>query len=112
MRARLSTVWVVCLTVLCLGCGSGDSGVKKGRAGAKPEASFVDGLVAQAKELWASQREKLAEGGKDASEPSARPADPIVRCNVNGTIEFTNESRCQNRGGRGYRMALKAKNDR
>ena len=109
MRRTLSTVSVLCLTVVCLGCGSGDGGGKKGSAGSEAEPSFVEGLVTLAKDLWASQSEKRAEDGSHAS---AKLADPIVRCNVNGTIEFTNQSRCQNRGGHGDLMALKAKNDR
>lgn len=113
MRRILATVSIVCLGVLCLGCESESGEAKQAIAGSESEPGLVEGLITRAKGVWESQSDKLAyEGGEEGDHVTSKENDPIVRCYVNGGIEFTNQSRCGNRGGRGARMALKAKNDR
>ena len=105
MRRSLSTVSILCLALFCLGCVGAD-----GEAGSEP--GFAASLLAHAEDFWAAGKQKFSgEDAEGGSALSASKADPIVRCEINGAIEFTNESRCQNRGGHGVRMALKAKND-
>lgn len=109
----LPAVSILCLA-LCVGCQSESaSGDGKQASASEAEAGFVAGLVERARSVWETESDELGyEAGEDGDHVTYQKDDPIVRCYVDGRVEFTNQSRCGARGGRGATMALKAKNDR
>ncbi len=74
-----------------------------GTADSSEQSGMLGGLLDKAKGVMSG-----FEGSEGAASGagSSLAADPIVRCEVDGSVRFTNQSNCPG----GTRMALKAKN--
>lgn len=93
---------------LLLACGAqgGDSA-----DGSADEPGLVERAIAM---LPSSSGEDAgsssAAGGSATAETG--PKEAIVRCEVNGTVTYRRQSRCDNLGGQAVKMAIRSKNDR
>jgi len=116
--ARFRVLFVVVLAVgLLLACSPSRRGEAGGAAekAASGQAEGAGGVVASLLDM-ALELVPSAEQGAAKSGPSAAAVpdtkveeEPIVRCEVKGKVSYTHQSRCDNAGGQGVKMALKKK---
>ena len=77
--------------------------MKKRAEPARPAEPDDDGpgILEHARRWWENQKRQLRE--QSSGTPARTPADPknaIVRCEVDGTTQFTHKYDCEHRGGR------------